>query len=418
VAEQLPPPKPGAVQPALRGAGVTQRPVGGTPGLPVPPLSEAGVAIAAVPGGPEAIPTGGEALPSVATLQRANTSVADRTVPEDLENIVRTAIVTTPAGTAEASPQTTTLAVVNLRLLALEVTIPNGHAGLTGFAVEYGGTRIIPFGVQEWLVGNSEAFAFTVGFDIGRTGLQVVTYNTGLFDHGHYLRLILTVIRPRGRGALVSVPTFPSDGGGGLPDGELPEEGFPGLEPWEVEVLRAAGYDPEDAMPILEQILANTEAILAQMGLAPPAEEPTEELPELVLVPSVVGLTLSVATTQLSTVGLGVEVTYQESTAAEDTVLEQDPPAGTEVDEGGVVLLTVAQLPAAQPTPRDRITVPDVVGIQVDKARSRLQARGFKVATNRVRSQEKVGKVLAQNPNAGVQRPRGETVTLRVSRGR
>lgn len=97
-------------------------------------------------------------------------------------------VVTTPAGTAQASPQTTSFNPGLVTLAELQIVIPDGHAGQTGIAVVYDNLPIIPWGLPiGYVIGNNEEPAFPLDMTIGHA-LQVWTYNTGAFDHKHYLR--------------------------------------------------------------------------------------------------------------------------------------------------------------------------------------------------------------------------------------
>jgi serine/threonine-protein kinase len=84
-------------------------------------------------------------------------------------------------------------------------------------------------------------------------------------------------------------------------------------------------------------------------------------------VPNVVGMTQSEAQNALSKVGLQSESSFtQTDSAAEGTVIEQDPGNGKAVESGSTVKITVAQAPAptvtattVTPTPSDTPTTSD-----------------------------------------------------------
>jgi beta-lactam-binding protein with PASTA domain/predicted Ser/Thr protein kinase len=65
----------------------------------------------------------------------------------------------------------------------------------------------------------------------------------------------------------------------------------------------------------------------------------------------------------------------------------------------------------------ERVAVPKVVGRQVVQARERLERAGFTVGERRTPSQEDVGQVVDQDPNAGEKADEGSTVILEVSQG-
>ena len=64
-----------------------------------------------------------------------------------------------------------------------------------------------------------------------------------------------------------------------------------------------------------------------------------------------------------------------------------------------------------------RLAVPDVTALPLADAQQKLQARGFKAEVKRVASTKQKGIVLEQDPAAGVTAVRGTTVTLSVSSG-
>jgi beta-lactam-binding protein with PASTA domain len=65
----------------------------------------------------------------------------------------------------------------------------------------------------------------------------------------------------------------------------------------------------------------------------------------------------------------------------------------------------------------ERVGVPKVVGRQVLQARERLERAGFVVRERRAPSQEEIGVVVDQDPNAGEKADKGSTVSLEVSQG-
>ena len=116
--------------------------------------------------------------------------------------------------------------------------------------------------------------------------------------------------------------------------------------------------------------------------------------PERQVVPEVVGEPLGEARSLLEDAGLTIrtEVVSSERPAAE--VLRQSPAADARADRNSVVLLTVSAGP-------ERITVPDVVGMDEDEADRALREAGLRPQVRRVRSDEPAGTVLRQRPAAG-----------------
>ena len=81
-----------------------------------------------------------------------------------------------------------------------------------------------------------------------------------------------------------------------------------------------------------------------------PGSEPNE-MPELVTMPALLGTSMTKALSILSLVGLEAAVTYDENLLfGEGHVVKVYPPAGTEVERGSTVRVTVSTGPSnAQP---------------------------------------------------------------------
>ena len=133
-----------------------------------------------------------------------------------------------------------------------------------------------------------------------------------------------------------------------------------------------------------------------------------------VAVPDVTGKTQADATGALEDAGLKVgKVTEaSDAQAAPGTVLLQDPAAGTEVDEGSAVALTLTSGPGTA-------EVPDVVGMDRAAAESALSGAGFTPASAlQYDLTAPVGEVVEQLPAGGEQAAAGSQVGMLVSRGR
>jgi serine/threonine-protein kinase len=133
------------------------------------------------------------------------------------------------------------------------------------------------------------------------------------------------------------------------------------------------------------------------------------EGPQAVEVPEVTGDSFEEAEAALTELGLQVTREDEESTDEEpETVLEQDPAAGDEVEPDSTVTLTVAVEPEGVP-------VPDVVGDNVEAARAELTAAGFNPVTqNQIDDSRTVGEVIRQEPGAGDRAEAGAVITLYV----
>lgn len=115
--------------------------------------------------------------------------------------------ITTAAGITRTAPQSTTLAVQHGKLLAVELLIPPGHMGATGFALALSGTTIVPFGTAfGWIVGDDDRVTFDVEVEVD-TKLVALTFNEGNYSHTHFVRAVIRSIQPR---AGFVVPTLAS----------------------------------------------------------------------------------------------------------------------------------------------------------------------------------------------------------------
>ena len=133
--------------------------------------------------------------------------------------------------------------------------------------------------------------------------------------------------------------------------------------------------------------------------------------PEQVAVPDVVGLSRESAESELRDEGLDVAVEEQESDETEDQVIAQNPAGGTRVQQGGRVTITVS-------TGREKVAVPDVVGLSPGDASGQLRAAGLGAATRErpVQDQNDDGVVVDQRPGAGVEVDSGRQVVIVVGR--
>jgi serine/threonine-protein kinase len=133
---------------------------------------------------------------------------------------------------------------------------------------------------------------------------------------------------------------------------------------------------------------------------------------EKTAVPEVVGQPQDQAEATLRAAGFEVGTSEREDAeAAPGTVLEQDPPGGSQAADGARVTLTIATAPA-------EVAVPDVAGQEEDAARRALEDAGFdvQVVDEPVESPDEDGLVTAQDPGAGETLAPGSEVTISVGR--
>ncbi len=133
-----------------------------------------------------------------------------------------------------------------------------------------------------------------------------------------------------------------------------------------------------------------------------------------VAVTDVVGEDFEVAQRALEADGVVVADPVQETSADVDegAVISQDPEAGTEVDKGETVTLTVSSGP-------DQVTIPQLTGFQFKEAKDLLESDkyGLVVKKNEQESSAPENEVINSNPPGGTAVDKGSTVTLLVSQG-
>jgi len=132
---------------------------------------------------------------------------------------------------------------------------------------------------------------------------------------------------------------------------------------------------------------------------------------EQVEVPDVEGMKLREARAAIKDTGLVVgEITPIETeTADPNTVLDQDPAAGSEVDVDTEVELEVASSPV--------VLVPDVINQTEESAIAELERAGLEAEVNTAPSDTDEGLVIQQEPAPGTEVEPGAVVVILVSEG-
>ena len=194
--------------------------------------------------------------------------------------------------------------------------------------------------------------------------------------------------------------------------------------------------------------------------------------------PRVTGKQLVEARALMERAGFEVETERVQSSQPFDQVVDQDPNAGEQADEGSTVTLEVSGGPGDVLVPPvenlrqgqaireledaglevtidqefsdrvkedfairtvppegtevtkgtrvrllvsrgpEQVTVPDVTGLSRESAETRLRDEGLSPAVDEEESDEPEGDVISQSPSGGTEVERGETVTITVSTGR
>jgi serine/threonine-protein kinase len=132
-----------------------------------------------------------------------------------------------------------------------------------------------------------------------------------------------------------------------------------------------------------------------------------------VAVPSVVGDSLEDAKSTLEgdKYKFVVKTKAKESGEEPNTVLEQDPALGEEVEKGSTITLTIAKAEA-------KATVPDVLGQSCDQAKAQMSANNLVGQCSEVDTtdQNQIGKVIATTPEAGSQVDKNSTVNIQIGK--
>jgi serine/threonine-protein kinase len=137
--------------------------------------------------------------------------------------------------------------------------------------------------------------------------------------------------------------------------------------------------------------------------------------PSHVSVPDVIGQDVDAASQVLDSKGFEVAIKAVPSGATRNQVVEQDPiptdRGGGKVEEGSTITLSVSSGPAI-------VAVPDVTGLSLRDARTRLEKAGFNVITrDEFSNTAPKGEVIRTEPAAGTQLSTSQVVTIVVSRG-
>jgi serine/threonine-protein kinase len=127
-------------------------------------------------------------------------------------------------------------------------------------------------------------------------------------------------------------------------------------------------------------------------------------------VPDVTGLQSARALIRLRAAGFKPRTQPITSRRPRGLVLRQVPDPGSELPKGSSVVVIVSS--GAQ-----RAQIPDVVGLLVAEATTRLTRAGFRTQVTRVQASEPEGTVVTQAPPGGTKAAQGRIVRINVSRG-
>ena len=112
-------------------------------------------------------------------------------MPTDPITEVRTFTVSTPAGTAIATPLVTALAMPARIVERVRLRVPPGPLGNLGVALGLAGVQVIPWNVGEWLVMDDETLDWPLEGQPTSGAWQLRTYNVGKYPHLVYVTFLL-----------------------------------------------------------------------------------------------------------------------------------------------------------------------------------------------------------------------------------
>lgn len=98
-----------------------------------------------------------------------------------------------PAGTPSTAPVTLPMTMPWRIVRQLEIVVPPGGSGLVGFNIGLGGTPIIPYGSEQFIVTANEKMVWPLDLYPDSGDWTLTGYNTGSIDHAIYVRFLLDV---------------------------------------------------------------------------------------------------------------------------------------------------------------------------------------------------------------------------------
>lgn len=168
-------------------------------------------------------------------------------------------------------------------------------------------------------------------------------------------------------------------------------------------------YRGTEAFSIVAETIVYREIVLGEQKPEQPCPPPPEPQPETVPVPDVTGQPEAKATELLKAAKLSVgKRTTRPAPDQVGLVLAQDPKAGSEVPIGTAVDLVIGV--------EKQVTVPQLVGLKVQAARSTLKKAGLAVGRVNEQASEKAGVILEQDLKVGKEVPLGTPVHLVVGK--
>ena len=129
---------------------------------------------------------------------------------------------------------------------------------------------------------------------------------------------------------------------------------------------------------------------------------------------SYVGMKLEEIESKIKELGLKIEVDYVDDDSEENTILAQNPIAGSSITEGDTLYLSISNGKGAEEN-----LVPNVLGMNFDDAKKMLEEKGLivKDAVYVASEETEKDRVLSQSLEANQTFENGDTIELNVSKG-
>lgn len=99
--------------------------------------------------------------------------------------------VTVAAGTAKSAAVESNLSFPQGEAVQIEITIPDGHAGLTGIAIMQAHTRIIPMTDAAFIVGNDRTIVWPLHNYLNNGNWSALVYNADTFAHTFHIAFLV-----------------------------------------------------------------------------------------------------------------------------------------------------------------------------------------------------------------------------------
>lgn len=99
--------------------------------------------------------------------------------------------VTVSADTQKSAAVSTDISFAPGPVSEVEIVIPDGHNGSTGFQLAQAGQAIIPEESGTYIVGNDEVIRWPLDGYNDAGSWQLIAYNTDYYDHTFYLRFLI-----------------------------------------------------------------------------------------------------------------------------------------------------------------------------------------------------------------------------------